>query len=263
MPVPLTEVSMIEQTMPGNFWTTSLMPSVISALLVWGWSLKWPGTPALPETSGINRQARVSVIVVLVTGLMTTVIILLSPGSIQTAQARTYEFVDVIGQAIGWVLLLTPMFIAMAAGKLAWKDIQFRRSNCISSTLLGILVGLIFLFAGGAADEWRTLFTLSFLWAGLQYLVVGFGEEMLFRGYVQVRWVAALGWWRGYLFASVIMCLFHLPALMFSAGESLNRALLDTAEMIPLSLLMGYALQRTGNILAPVTIHFFLNWIQV
>jgi membrane protease YdiL (CAAX protease family) len=98
-------------------------------------------------------------------------------------------------------------------------------------------------------------------WITLIYFsMVGFGEEFLFRGYLQTRLVTWLGRWRGWVFASVIMAIVHLPHRWLIQGMGIGEAALATLTLIPVSLLMGFIMLRTQNIIAPALFHTFANW---
>jgi membrane protease YdiL (CAAX protease family) len=169
----------------------------------------------------------------------------------------------VIGQAIVWAVVLLPMYFGAKNDGLGWQDLQYRRGHILSAFIMGTLVGGIFLVSAGAAKNLAVVLTKSGLFATMQYLIVGFAEETLFRGYVQVRWVGALGWWPGFLLTSVVMSLFHIPILLLAEHLTLLNALVEVIKIMPLSLLLGYALQKNGNIVAPAFIHLWLNLIQV
>jgi len=155
------------------------------------------------------------------------------------------------------------MLIGMKADGLGWREVQYRRSHLFSSFVLGTLVGFVFLIGAGKISGLPAIFSVSGVAATLQFTIVGFAEETLFRGYVQTRWVAALGWWPGLLLASTVMSLFHVPILLMAEMLTPARVLVETLQMMPVSLLLGYAMHKSGNIVAPATIHLWLNMSEV
>jgi membrane protease YdiL (CAAX protease family) len=92
--------------------------------------------------------------------------------------------------------------------------------------------------------------------------VASFVEEVFFRGYLQSRLVAWLGHYQGWILASVIMALVHLPPQVLS-GVSFPSALASSLGVIPASLLMGFVMLRTGNAIAPSIYHTFANWVWI
>ena len=98
-------------------------------------------------------------------------------------------------------------------------------------------------------------------WLLLIYFgMVGFGEEFLFRGYLQTRLIAWIGLWRGWLLASVVMAVVHLPHRYLIQEASFGEAVLAAVGLIPVSLLMGFVMVRTQNVVAPAIFHTFANW---
>lgn len=87
------------------------------------------------------------------------------------------------------------------------------------------------------------------------FLLIGPGEELLFRGVVQGRIREAFGPVPGVLIASVIFAAVHVVALVGNP-----RAILISVGvlMIP-SLILGAAYEYTGNIVVPILIHGAYN----
>jgi membrane protease YdiL (CAAX protease family) len=94
------------------------------------------------------------------------------------------------------------------------------------------------------------------------YACVGFGEEFLFRGYLQSRLLAWLGKWRGWLLASAVMAAVHFPHRVLIEGLGVGDALGATIGLLPVSLLMGFVMLCTRNIVAPGLFHTFSNWVN-
>jgi membrane protease YdiL (CAAX protease family) len=91
---------------------------------------------------------------------------------------------------------------------------------------------------------------------------VGFGEELLFRGYLQIRCISWLGVVKGLALASVIMALMHLPQRIFAAGFDPFQALASAVTLIPISFALGYLMLRTKNTLGPAIMHIILDWVS-
>ena len=90
--------------------------------------------------------------------------------------------------------------------------------------------------------------------------MVGFGEEFLFRGYLQTRLVAWCGWWRGWVLTAVVFALIHLPQLVLIRGINWGDATLAAIGLLPPALLLGFIMLRTQNIVASGIFHTFINW---
>lgn len=94
------------------------------------------------------------------------------------------------------------------------------------------------------------------------YVFVGFGEDFLFRGYLQNRLIAWLATWQGWRLASVSMAFGHLPHRRLIEGMSLSGAFASSAAPAPVSLLIGFVMLQTGNLIAPGLFHTFVNWVN-
>jgi membrane protease YdiL (CAAX protease family) len=74
-----------------------------------------------------------------------------------------------------------------------------------------------------------------------------------------------MGWigkWQGWILTSILMALIHIPQRM-ALGLSPLEALISSASLIPISLIMGYIMIKTENIVAPGIGHTFANWANV
>ena len=97
----------------------------------------------------------------------------------------------------------------------------------------------------------------------IAFLLVGPGEELLFRGVVQGRLRQAFGMWPGILLASAVFGLAHWLALIGSGQGKL--VYIAVAAM--LGLVLGTVYEYSENILVPIAIHglwnamlFAVNW---
>jgi len=87
------------------------------------------------------------------------------------------------------------------------------------------------------------------------FLLIGPGEELLFRGVVQGRIREAFGPVPGVVVASVIFAAVHVVALV----GSLEGVLISIGILLIPSLILGAAYEYTGNIVVPVLIHGAYN----
>lgn len=168
-------------------------------------------------------------------------------------------------QLIGYLILFSPVLIAMKVRNESWQSAGVTSNNLGKSILLGCLLGLISIVTCGPclAGILGGMMNMNHFWAFLQDTVVGFSEEFAFRGYLQTRLGAWLGRWQGWLVASVMMALIHIPQRIYMSGFDATTAFLSSAYLIPISLIMGFVMLRTGNIVAPGIFHTFSDWVGV
>lgn len=90
------------------------------------------------------------------------------------------------------------------------------------------------------------------------YLLIGPGEELLFRGVIQGRIREAFGPAAGILLASAIFAAIHFTAL----GGSTVGQLATIAVLFLPSLVFGTAYELTDNLVVPILIHATYDAIQ-
>jgi membrane protease YdiL (CAAX protease family) len=93
-------------------------------------------------------------------------------------------------------------------------------------------------------------------------VITGVWEEFAFRGYLQTRLVAWLGRWQGWAMASVMMALAHIVQRITVESMAPAQALTSSVAIIPMSLLTGYIMLRTENVVAPCLFHTFADWVS-
>jgi membrane protease YdiL (CAAX protease family) len=92
----------------------------------------------------------------------------------------------------------------------------------------------------------------------LSYLVVGPGEELLYRNVIQKSLRAEFSAVGGVAVASVVFAAVHLPAYADPDGTTL--ALLNTLAIVfVLSLILGAVYERTGNLTVSALVHGSFN----
>lgn len=168
----------------------------------------------------------------------------------------------VITQLILYLMLLSPVLLAMKARKESWQSAGVTTNNLGKSILVGCLLSLIgIVTCGPCMTGMLAGLNMNHFWAFWQFVVVGFSEEFSFRGYLQTRLCAWLGRWQGWLLASVLMALVHISQRILGLGFDATTAFLSSAYLIPISLIMGYVMLRTENIVAPAIYHTFADWV--
>ena len=98
--------------------------------------------------------------------------------------------------------------------------------------------------------------TVFLLLIPLSFLFIGPGEELLYRGVVQGRLRERFGPVAAILLASFIFAVIHVFSLQ-GAGK-----LTYLAILFVLSPILGFAYERTGNLVVPSLIHGAFNAVQ-
>jgi membrane protease YdiL (CAAX protease family) len=151
--------------------------------------------------------------------------------------------------------------------KFSWKEfgLDVRRDttklilsglglNLVFSALLfGILllIGAVSFMSFGTASYSITAIVLSFVLMAVGTLAIGFGEEILFRGYVQNMLTKKYGILWALPLASVFFVAVHiLPKLMSGSVE-----LLYFVSVFPIALMLGYLFYVTKSLWIGVAFH--------
>ncbi|HAU36725.1 MAG TPA: hypothetical protein DCX07_03280 [Phycisphaerales bacterium] len=177
------------------------------------------------------------------------------------SEAKIDSFADLLPQFIVLVTYGLPAAIFLIKDKERLRSVGITTHNLWQASLIGfLLAGTTLVFGEGGPEGVLHKIQPQRLLSLVYFAFVGFGEEFLFRGYLQNRAVAWLGTWRGWLLASVVMAIVHFPHRLLFGRMTVLEATIASAALIPVSLLMGFVMLRTKNIVAPGLFHTFANW---
>ncbi|RBI59707.1 CPBP family intramembrane metalloprotease [halophilic archaeon] len=90
----------------------------------------------------------------------------------------------------------------------------------------------------------------------LSVLIIGPGEELLFRGIIQTRLVEAYSTNIGIIVTSAIFASAHFPAY---GGENVAVAIV---VLFVLSIVLGWIYEKTDNLVVPVVVHGLYDAVQ-
>jgi membrane protease YdiL (CAAX protease family) len=85
------------------------------------------------------------------------------------------------------------------------------------------------------------------------WLIIGPGEELLYRNIIQKDLYDTFGGWGAVLVASVVFSLAHIPA--YAAGASVGALASTLAVIFGLSIVLGASYLVTENVTVPALIH--------
>jgi len=171
------------------------------------------------------------------------------------------------GRALPFLCFLIPAFIMSkierrpvgdyglpargAFGKHFWEGVVV---GFVSLSLLLVLLRAsgAFYFGSVALNLKDALFYAG-AW-GLGFLMVGFFEEYMFRGYVQFTLTQSLGFWPTAILLSGLFAYVH----HFNPGETW----LGLVDVFLAGIVLAAMLQRTGSLWFPVGFHFAWDWAE-
>ena len=136
-----------------------------------------------------------------------------------------------------------------AFGKLFWNGALWGLAAI--TLLLGILRSLHGFYFGHLALHGTRILKFALFW-GAVFLLVGFFEEFLFRGYTQFTLITGIGFWPAAALLSIAFGALHLN----NKGESILGGL--AAGLI--GFFFCLTLRRTGNLWFAVGFHMSFDW---
>jgi len=169
--------------------------------------------------------------------------------------------------AVYAVISIVPISVIIKTRKQSFETVGVTSKNLELSFGIGNVISILLVILVVLSMP-RELFLYRFfssntLYAFIYFLAVGFGEELMFRGFLQLRCSIWLGEIKGLILASTIMALVHIPQRIFAVGLEPLSALVSAVSLMPISLLFGFFMLRTRNILGPAVLHTVIDWVSV
>ena len=130
-------------------------------------------------------------------------------------------------QVVGFLIYVLPAGFAMWRAGEPLSSAGVSRQGFWQSGVSGLVLGAVWfaqsqLLGRSMRPDWPL--AIPFLAA------FAFAEEFLFRGYLQARFIARIGIWRGWVLASLIFAASHLPHFLIYNHLSATAALAATAQ---------------------------------
>lgn len=220
--------------------------------------------PILPKPKESTWYALLAVGLSLLMAILITIIAARWKGPRTGEDIEVYELRHLIPQIIFLAIWVVPAALVMAVRRESLETAGITSRNLWQSLIIGLLLALsAFYFQPGGFLGKIVNICSHHAVAFVYYFFIAFGEEFLFRGFLQTRLVCRCGNVKGWLITAVIFAYGHLPYNMFINGTSFLDAVLASTTLIPIGLLMGFVMLRTRNLVAPLMFHIFVNWVTV
>jgi membrane protease YdiL (CAAX protease family) len=182
---------------------------------------------------------------------------------VMTAVLNHVKIANFYAQLLTVLIFVAPAAYNMRREREPASSVGIGRHNlwqgCVIGLVAGALLGALFCCCRQSDVANKILNPSIGAWHFAHCSVVGFREEFFFRGYLQTRLIAWLGMWRGWILASVIMALAHIPSFCLTNG--ICGGILTTLVIIPVSLFLGFVMIRTQNLVAPLMAHAIADWV--
>lgn len=174
------------------------------------------------------------------------------------------DVIDVLWVAFERAIFFLLLIVATKRTRQDLRSIGINRKDRGRMLALGFILSVVYLtvsgflapyFGGGFKG-----FSSSLAYGLVGYAIVGFGDEIVWRGYIQTRLVAYSGALEGLVATSLLRALWHFPARYHQFSGIALEALAGVLLFFPVSLLLGYIMLRGQNIIPSSIFHLFWNW---
>lgn len=191
-----------------NFVIQIIMFSIIGGV-VWGLSRLLRCKPLYPGIAKPKRSSLQALVAITFSMLLFAIVTMCmrslhceAPG-LETGYTNLGNLVQ---QFAPLIFMFLPMWIFIFRDGESLRSIGITSTNLWQSLVIGSVLALMTFYSqhGGflaVLESLKPRHGYSFAY----FAFVGFGEEILFRGYLQTRLIAWLGKWQGWLLASAVM----------------------------------------------------------
>lgn len=169
---------------------------------------------------------------------------------------------DILWRAFLDGMCFVVIIIAMKSTGQKLGSIGIGRNDIGRMLALGLVLSAIYLtlagllapsLGGGFAG-----FSPELAYGFILFALVGFSEEILWRGYIQTRLIAHIGRLKGFVITSLLFTvLWHFPGQFFLQSGAVVDAFVNTLPVLAPSLLFGYLMLRSQNVLPSSIFHLF------
>jgi membrane protease YdiL (CAAX protease family) len=180
-----------------------------------------------------------------------------SPFVIGTFDILWMAFLDGMGFVVLFIVMIGSGQKLGSAG-IARKGLgKMFALGLVLSAIYLTLIGLLAPSLGGAFAGFSPELAYGFV----LYAIVGFSEEIFWRGYIQTRLIAYSGKLKGLLITSLLfVVLWHFPVEFYMQSGAVLEALVNTLTRFTPSLLFGYLMLKSQNVLPSSIFHLFWDW---
>lgn len=174
-------------------------------------------------------------------------------GSTMLVTSSTISLQDLITSGLAWGVATAALFLVVVIWIAGWRDMGFRKPQPMSSLRLLWLPALYLIALGAVGALTGKLGLAAVLMVAINTALVGFSEELAFRG---VLWGAArkaLSFWPGFLLVSAAFGSVHIfnaliTGEMQAAGVQALNAFMSGAAYLAIRI-------RTRSIIPIMVIH--------
>jgi membrane protease YdiL (CAAX protease family) len=179
----------------------------------------------------------------------------------------TFDYNDVLVAAFGYFIVFLPLIMAMKRNKQNRASIGINKEHRRRMFALGLVLSLIYIMIAGffapSLGGGFIGFSSSLVYGFIYYAIVGFSEEIVWRGYIQTRLIAYSSTAKGLITTALLFSLAHFPTRYYLFSGVILEAFTSSLLLLPISLLFGYIMLKSQNILPSSIFHLLSNWSTI
>jgi len=164
-------------------------------------------------------------------------------------QTSSYDAIDVFGIVFARAIVLLPVIVAMRRTGQKLESIGINGKDKGRMLVLGLTLSAISLtvlgFPAPSVGGGFAGFSISLVFGLVYHAVVGFSEEIVWRGYIQTRMIAHSGTLEGLVATSLLFATWHFPMSYFQFSGVVLEALASALTSFPPGLLFGCIMLRS------------------
>lgn len=173
----------------------------------------------------------------------------------------TYVLWIAFWEGIGFLIVI----VSMKSTRQKLRTIGINKDIMGRMVALGLILSVILLTSFGLLAPYVgggfTGFSSSLAYGLILSTIVGFSEEAVWRGHIQTRLSTYGGAIKGLVVASLLFALWHFPlAYYYEAFGDVLAALAWVLVRVFVSLLLGYIMLKSQNIIPSSIFHLFFDW---
>jgi len=177
------------------------------------------------------------------------------------ADANSYSLSDMGRQLMISFISLLPFAAVFIFRKQKLLSVGLGKRNLRPALLLGLGLALLAIFLRGKiyAIMHGVSAPQAYILAALTGIALS--EEIIFRGFIQLRLVAWLGERWGWIITALTFTLWRSAMLILIVGFVLETIWVNLLITLIFGLILGWIMRKSSNILAPAIYHAAHNWL--
>jgi len=176
----------------------------------------------------------------------------------------TADPIYVLRGGIAAVVLLLPILVALKYSKHGLGSIAVTKRNLGKSVALGLSVSLVMVLVIGFLSPHLgggfVGFSIPMGYQLLSFVIAGFSEEIVFRGYIQTRLTASAGSAFGIFAGALLYSAYNSVLGFFCFSGNLQLAVVFGALRFAPGVVYGYTFSKSQNFISSFILHTVLVW---